>query len=55
VKLQLVAGAQFALAWVRKWKHKLDFDEISKGFPPHKSKGVHLKKHLEATLDPQRG
>jgi hypothetical protein len=54
VKLQHLAGAQFALAWVRKWKKKLDFDKISKGFPPRKSKGIHLKKHLEATLEPAK-
>jgi hypothetical protein len=40
VKIQLVAGAQFALTWVRKWKLKIDFDTISKGFPPHRSKGI---------------
>jgi hypothetical protein len=54
VKLQLVAGAQFALAWVRKWKPKLDFDEMSKGFPACKSKGIHLKKHLKETLEPAK-
>jgi hypothetical protein len=26
VKLQLVAGAQFALGWVHKWKPKIDFN-----------------------------
>jgi hypothetical protein len=31
---------------------KLDFNEISKGFPPRKSKVIHLKKHLEVTLEP---
>jgi hypothetical protein len=36
---------------MRKWKPKLDFDKMSKGFPPCKSKGIHLKKHLEATLE----
>jgi hypothetical protein len=54
VKLQLVAGAQFALAWVHKWKSKLDFDTISKGFPPYRSKGVQLKRHLDATLEPAK-
>jgi hypothetical protein len=33
VKLQLVAGAQFSLTWLRKWKPQLDFQTISKGFP----------------------
>jgi hypothetical protein len=44
IKLQLIAGAQFALTWLRKWKPRLDFDTISKG--------VLLKKHLEAMLEP---
>jgi hypothetical protein len=34
VKLRLVAGAQFSLGWVRKWTPQLDFNAISKGFPP---------------------
>jgi hypothetical protein len=33
-KLQLVVGAQFALGWVHKWTPQLDFNAISKGFPP---------------------
>jgi hypothetical protein len=49
-----VAGAQFALIWMRKWKSKIDFDTISKGFPPHRSKGFQLKRHLDATLDPAK-
>jgi hypothetical protein len=36
VKLQLIAGAQHALAWVFIWKLKLDIDEISQEFPPKK-------------------
>jgi hypothetical protein len=52
VKLQLVAGAQFSLTWLCKWKPQLDFETISKWFPSHKSKGVLLKRHLDATLEP---
>jgi hypothetical protein len=37
---------------LRKWKPQLDFDTISKGFPSKKSKGVLLKRHLDATLEP---
>ena len=33
VKLQLVAGAKLALAWVRVHKPKLDVDVIFQGFP----------------------
>jgi hypothetical protein len=54
VKLQLVAGAQFALTWLRKWKPQIDFETISKGFLPHKSKGVILKIHLDVTLEPAK-
>jgi hypothetical protein len=54
VKLQLVTGAQFALAWVHKWKPKLEFNEMSKGFPPCKTKGIHLKKHPKVTLEPAK-
>jgi hypothetical protein len=54
VKLQLVASAQFVLALVRIWKSKLDFDGMSKGFPPRNSKEILLKKHLKATLVPAK-
>jgi hypothetical protein len=51
VKLQLVADAQFSLTWMRKWKPQIDFDTISKGCPPHRSKGIQLKRHLDVTLE----
>jgi hypothetical protein len=51
VKLQLIAGAQFALTWLRKWKPQLDFDTISKDFPLHKYKGVLLKRNLSVMLE----
>jgi hypothetical protein len=38
IKVNLVAGANFALAWIRKWKPQTDFETISCGFPPHRSK-----------------
>jgi hypothetical protein len=55
VMLQLVAGAQFALGWVRKWKTQIDFNIISQGFPPQISGDVRLLKHLEATYEPANG
>jgi hypothetical protein len=51
---QLVAGAQFALGWVQKWKPQLEFNAISKGFPPQKSRDTCLMKHLEATYEPMK-
>jgi hypothetical protein len=54
VKLQLVAGAQFALCWVQKWKPQIDFNTISKGYPPQRSGDVRLLKHLEATYEPAK-
>jgi hypothetical protein len=39
---------------LRKWKLQLDFETILKGFPSCKSKGVLLKKHLDATLEPAK-
>jgi hypothetical protein len=33
VKLQLVAGAKLALAWVLAHKPKIDLDAISQGLP----------------------
>jgi hypothetical protein len=31
---------------------QLDFDTLSTGFPPHKSKQILLKRHLDVTLEP---
>jgi hypothetical protein len=52
VKLHPLNVAQFSLTWLCKWKPQLDFETISKGFPSHKSNGVLLKRHLDATLEP---
>jgi hypothetical protein len=54
VKLQHVAGAQFSLGWVWKWKSQIDFKTISEGFPSHWSGDVCLLKHLEATYEPAK-
>jgi hypothetical protein len=34
IEVNLVAGANFALGWVRKWHSKLNFNTISRGLPP---------------------
>jgi hypothetical protein len=54
VKLQVVVGAQFALASIRIWKPKIDFGGMSKGFTARKGKEIRLKKHLEATMEPAK-
>jgi hypothetical protein len=34
IELNLFAGANFALGWVRKWHSKLNFNTMSQGLPP---------------------
>jgi hypothetical protein len=34
IELNLFPGANYALAWVRKWHPQLDFNNISQGLPP---------------------
>jgi hypothetical protein len=45
IELNLVAGANFSLGWVRKWHSKLNFNTISRGLP---------RVHMDATLEPAR-
>jgi hypothetical protein len=56
VKLQLIAGAQLALAWVRIWKPKLNIDEISQGFPPKRETklGVCMSRQYKAIDEPAK-
>jgi hypothetical protein len=54
IKLNLIAGAIFALAWIREWKPRTDFETIFKGFPPHRSKGVLMRAHVDVTLEPSK-
>jgi hypothetical protein len=35
IELNLIAGANFALGWVRKWHPKLNFSTMSLGLPLH--------------------
>jgi hypothetical protein len=46
-----VAGANFALGWVRKWHPGLNYSSMSLIYPPG---GASLRVHLEATLQPAR-
>jgi hypothetical protein len=51
IELNLVAGANFALGWTRKWHPRLNYNSMSLSFP---SGGASLRVHLEATLQPAR-
>jgi hypothetical protein len=51
IELNLVAGANFALGWTRKWHPRLYYSSMSLSFPPG---GASLQVHLEATLQPAR-
>jgi hypothetical protein len=51
IELNLVAGANFALWWIRKWHPRLNYSSMSLGFP---SGGVRLRVHMDATLQPAR-
>jgi hypothetical protein len=54
IRLNHLAGANFALAWIQKWKPQTDFETISRGFPPHRSKRVLMRAHVDATLEPAK-
>jgi hypothetical protein len=55
IEINLVAGANFALSWVRKWHSKLNFNTISQGLPPpQRSRSVVMRVHMDATLEPAR-
>jgi hypothetical protein len=55
IQLNLAAGANFSLGWVRKWHSKLNFNTISRGLPPtQRSRSSVLRVHMDATLEPAR-
>jgi hypothetical protein len=51
IKLNLVAGANFDLGWMRKWHPRLNYSSMSLSYP---SGGASLRVHLENTLQPAR-
>jgi hypothetical protein len=51
IELNLVAGANFALGWMRKWHPRLNYSSMSLSYP---SDGASLRVHLENTLQPAR-
>jgi hypothetical protein len=51
IKLNLIAGANFALGWMRKWHPRLDYDSRSQSLPSERATvGV----HVDATLEPAK-
>jgi hypothetical protein len=51
IELNLVAGANFALGWIRKWQPRLNYSSMSLSYPPGRAS---LRVHLESTLQPTR-
>jgi hypothetical protein len=51
IELNLVAGANFALGWIRKWHPRLNYNSMSLSFPPGRAT---LRVHMDATLQPAR-
>jgi hypothetical protein len=51
IKLNLIAGANFALGWMRKWNPRLNFDRMSQSLPPGQTT---VRIHMDATLEPAR-
>jgi hypothetical protein len=55
IDLNLVASANFALGWIRKWHPRLNFVTTSLSFPSSQSTGnAALRVHMDATLQPAR-
>jgi hypothetical protein len=54
IELNLIAGANFAPSWVRKWHPQLNFNTMFKGFPPQRSRTILMQVHMDATIEPTR-
>jgi hypothetical protein len=51
IELNLVAGANFALGWIRKLHPRLNYSSMSLSLPPGRAT---LRVHMDATLQPAR-
>jgi hypothetical protein len=51
IELNLMAGANFALGWIRKWHPRLNYSSMSLSLAPD---GASLRVHMENTLQPAR-
>jgi hypothetical protein len=49
IELNLVADANFALGWIRKWHPRLNYSSMSLSLPPGHAM---LQVHMDATLQP---
>jgi hypothetical protein len=54
IELNLIVGANFALAWVQKWHPQLNFNAMSQGLPPQRSRSTLMQAHMDATIEPAR-
>jgi hypothetical protein len=53
IKIQLIAGAKFALAWLRVHKPRLDLEVMSQGLPSNnKKKGHSMNRQYDAAHEP---
>jgi hypothetical protein len=50
-KLNLIAGANFALGWMRKWHLRFDYDCMSQSLP---SERATVGDHMDVTLEPAK-
>jgi hypothetical protein len=51
IELNLIAGANFALACMRKWHPQLNFTTMSQGIPPQRSRTSLMRAHMDATIE----
>jgi hypothetical protein len=51
IELNLVASANFALGWIRKWHPRLNYSSLSLSLPPGRAT---LRVHMDTTLQPAR-
>jgi hypothetical protein len=51
IELNLVAGANFAFGWIRKWHPRLNYSSMSLSLPPGCAT---LRVHMDAMLQPAR-
>jgi hypothetical protein len=54
IELNLIAGANFALGWIRKWHQGLNFSTMSLGLPSSQRFRTVALHHMDATLQPAR-
>jgi hypothetical protein len=53
IELNLVAGANFSLGWIRKWHPRLNYSDMYLNLPPSRE-SMALRVHMDAMLQPAR-